>query len=58
MSDVIEARAWAVGDSVDTDNMYPGFAMKLGKPAIVLIEQRGCAMHEEFALAGRQTRHD
>jgi 3-isopropylmalate/(R)-2-methylmalate dehydratase small subunit len=29
MSDVIEARAWTVGDSVDTDNMYPGFAMKL-----------------------------
>jgi 3-isopropylmalate/(R)-2-methylmalate dehydratase small subunit len=27
--DVIEARAWVVGDSVDTDNMYPGFAMKL-----------------------------
>ena len=29
MQDVIEARAWVVGDSVDTDNMYPGFAMKL-----------------------------
>ena len=29
MEDVIEARAWVVGDSVDTDNMYPGFAMKL-----------------------------
>jgi 3-isopropylmalate/(R)-2-methylmalate dehydratase small subunit len=28
-SDVIEARAWVFGDSVDTDNMYPGFAMKL-----------------------------
>jgi 3-isopropylmalate/(R)-2-methylmalate dehydratase small subunit len=29
-SDVIDARAWVFGDSVDTDNMYPGFAMKLG----------------------------
>jgi 3-isopropylmalate/(R)-2-methylmalate dehydratase small subunit len=29
MDDVIEARAWVFGDSVDTDNMYPGFAMKL-----------------------------
>jgi 3-isopropylmalate/(R)-2-methylmalate dehydratase small subunit len=29
MNDNIEARAWVVGDSVDTDNMYPGFAMKL-----------------------------
>jgi 3-isopropylmalate/(R)-2-methylmalate dehydratase small subunit len=29
MRDTIEARAWVFGDSVDTDNMYPGFAMKL-----------------------------
>ena len=29
MNDVTEARAWVFGDSVDTDNMYPGFAMKL-----------------------------
>ena len=29
MLEVIEARAWVFGDSVDTDNMYPGFAMKL-----------------------------
>jgi 3-isopropylmalate/(R)-2-methylmalate dehydratase small subunit len=29
MNDVIAARAWLVGDSVDTDNMYPGFAMRL-----------------------------
>jgi 3-isopropylmalate/(R)-2-methylmalate dehydratase small subunit len=29
MQDVIEGRAWVFGDSVDTDNMYPGFAMKL-----------------------------
>jgi 3-isopropylmalate/(R)-2-methylmalate dehydratase small subunit len=29
MTDIIEARAWVFGDSVDTDNMYPGFAMKL-----------------------------
>jgi len=29
MQEVIEGRAWVVGDSVDTDNMYPGFAMKL-----------------------------
>jgi 3-isopropylmalate/(R)-2-methylmalate dehydratase small subunit len=29
MNDVIEGRAWLFGDSVDTDNMYPGFAMKL-----------------------------
>ena len=29
MKDVIEGRAWVFGDSVDTDNMYPGFAMKL-----------------------------
>jgi 3-isopropylmalate/(R)-2-methylmalate dehydratase small subunit len=27
--EVIEGRAWVFGDSVDTDNMYPGFAMKL-----------------------------
>jgi 3-isopropylmalate/(R)-2-methylmalate dehydratase small subunit len=29
MDQLIEARAWVFGDSVDTDNMYPGFAMKL-----------------------------
>jgi 3-isopropylmalate/(R)-2-methylmalate dehydratase small subunit len=29
MDEVIEGRAWVFGDSVDTDNMYPGFAMKL-----------------------------
>jgi 3-isopropylmalate/(R)-2-methylmalate dehydratase small subunit len=29
MQEQIEARAWVFGDSVDTDNMYPGFAMKL-----------------------------
>jgi 3-isopropylmalate/(R)-2-methylmalate dehydratase small subunit len=29
MHDVVEGRAWLFGDSVDTDNMYPGFAMKL-----------------------------
>jgi 3-isopropylmalate/(R)-2-methylmalate dehydratase small subunit len=29
MRDVVEGRAWVFGDSVDTDNMYPGFAMKL-----------------------------
>jgi 3-isopropylmalate/(R)-2-methylmalate dehydratase small subunit len=27
--EAIEGRAWVFGDSVDTDNMYPGFAMKL-----------------------------
>jgi 3-isopropylmalate/(R)-2-methylmalate dehydratase small subunit len=29
MDEVIEGRVWVFGDSVDTDNMYPGFAMKL-----------------------------
>jgi 3-isopropylmalate/(R)-2-methylmalate dehydratase small subunit len=29
MDAVIEGRVWVFGDSVDTDNMYPGFAMKL-----------------------------
>jgi len=29
MSGVIEGRAWVFGNSVDTDNMYPGYAMKL-----------------------------
>jgi 3-isopropylmalate/(R)-2-methylmalate dehydratase small subunit len=29
VNEVIEARAWVFGDSIDTDNMYPGFAMKL-----------------------------
>jgi 3-isopropylmalate/(R)-2-methylmalate dehydratase small subunit len=29
MDDVIEGRAWVFGDSVDTDSMYPGFALKL-----------------------------
>jgi 3-isopropylmalate/(R)-2-methylmalate dehydratase small subunit len=29
MQEIIEGRAWVFGDSVDTDNMYPGFAMKL-----------------------------
>jgi len=29
VDEVIDARAWVFGDSVDTDNMYPGFAMKL-----------------------------
>jgi 3-isopropylmalate/(R)-2-methylmalate dehydratase small subunit len=29
MNDVIEGRVWLFGDSVDTDNMYPGFAMRL-----------------------------
>ena len=27
--EVLQGRAWVFGDSVDTDNMYPGFAMKL-----------------------------
>jgi 3-isopropylmalate/(R)-2-methylmalate dehydratase small subunit len=29
MDDVIEGRAWVFGDSLDTDNMYPGFAMRM-----------------------------
>jgi 3-isopropylmalate/(R)-2-methylmalate dehydratase small subunit len=29
MNHVIEGRAWLFGDSVDTDNMYPGFAMRM-----------------------------
>jgi 3-isopropylmalate/(R)-2-methylmalate dehydratase small subunit len=29
MQERYEGRAWVFGDSVDTDNMYPGFAMKL-----------------------------
>ena len=29
MQEIIEGRAWVFGDSVDTDTMYPGFAMKL-----------------------------
>ena len=29
MSTVIEGRVWVVGDSVNTDAMYPGFAMRL-----------------------------
>jgi 3-isopropylmalate/(R)-2-methylmalate dehydratase small subunit len=29
MDEVLDARAWVFGDSIDTDNMYPGFAMKL-----------------------------
>ncbi len=29
MSTQIEGRVWVVGDSVNTDAMYPGFAMKL-----------------------------
>jgi 3-isopropylmalate/(R)-2-methylmalate dehydratase small subunit len=29
MQATIAARAWVFGDSVDTDNMYPGFAMRL-----------------------------
>lgn len=29
MATPIEGTAWVFGDSVDTDNMYPGFAMKL-----------------------------
>jgi 3-isopropylmalate/(R)-2-methylmalate dehydratase small subunit len=26
---IVEGRVWVFGDAVDTDNMYPGFAMKL-----------------------------
>ncbi|MFE8954921.1 3-isopropylmalate dehydratase [Streptomyces althioticus] len=29
MTDIIEGRVWVVGDSVNTDAMYPGFAMRL-----------------------------
>jgi 3-isopropylmalate/(R)-2-methylmalate dehydratase small subunit len=29
MNAIIEGRVWVVGDSVNTDAMYPGFAMKL-----------------------------
>ena len=29
MTAVIEGRVWVVGDSVNTDAMYPGYAMKL-----------------------------
>jgi 3-isopropylmalate/(R)-2-methylmalate dehydratase small subunit len=28
-AEVLDGRAWVFGESVDTDNMYPGFAMKL-----------------------------
>ncbi|MCW3027212.1 MAG: leuD1 [Solirubrobacterales bacterium] len=27
--ELLEGSAWVFGDSIDTDNMYPGFAMKL-----------------------------
>jgi 3-isopropylmalate/(R)-2-methylmalate dehydratase small subunit len=26
---IVDGRVWVFGDSIDTDNMYPGFAMKL-----------------------------
>lgn len=26
---IVEGRVWVFGDAVDTDNMYPGFAMRL-----------------------------
>ena len=29
MKEHLEGRAWVFGDSVDTDNMYPGFAMRM-----------------------------
>jgi len=29
MDELVQGTAWLFGDSVDTDNMYPGFAMKL-----------------------------
>jgi 3-isopropylmalate/(R)-2-methylmalate dehydratase small subunit len=29
VNDILEARAWVFGDSIDTDSMYPGFAMRL-----------------------------
>jgi 3-isopropylmalate/(R)-2-methylmalate dehydratase small subunit len=29
MEEQVRGRAWVFGNSVDTDNMYPGFAMKL-----------------------------
>jgi 3-isopropylmalate/(R)-2-methylmalate dehydratase small subunit len=29
MQQLVGGRVWVFGDSVDTDNMYPGFAMKL-----------------------------
>lgn len=29
MNTVIEGRVWVIGDSVNTDAMYPGFAMRL-----------------------------
>ena len=32
MQDQLEGRVWVVGDSVTTDAMYPGFAMKLSIP--------------------------
>ncbi|HEV7935301.1 MAG TPA: hypothetical protein VGP70_23685 [Actinomadura sp.] len=32
MREQIEGRVWVVGDSVTTDAMYPGFAMKLPLP--------------------------
>jgi 3-isopropylmalate/(R)-2-methylmalate dehydratase small subunit len=32
MQEQLEGRVWVVGDSVTTDDMYPGFAMKLSIP--------------------------
>jgi hypothetical protein len=32
MRDLLEGRVWVVGDSVTTDAVYPGFAMKLPIP--------------------------
>jgi 3-isopropylmalate/(R)-2-methylmalate dehydratase small subunit len=29
MQEIVAGKAWVFGDSLDTDNMYPGFAMKL-----------------------------
>ncbi|HZP14899.1 MAG TPA: 3-isopropylmalate dehydratase [Nocardioides sp.] len=32
MKTTYEGRVWVVGDSVDTDAMYPGYAMKMQQP--------------------------
>jgi 3-isopropylmalate/(R)-2-methylmalate dehydratase small subunit len=51
MEERITARAWVFGDSLDTDNMYPGYAMRM--PTEEAAKHVFYALRPEFATEVR-----
>ncbi|HEX3510564.1 MAG TPA: hypothetical protein VHT27_05625 [Solirubrobacteraceae bacterium] len=51
MQEQVTGRAWVFGDSIDTDNMYPGYAMRM--PVEQAAEHVFYAIRPEFASGVR-----